>query len=214
MLEFVESYGYLALVAVGFAEHAGAPIASVPVLVAAGGLGATAGLDPFLVLLSAAVGGLAADAGWYLLVRWRGDALVDAACGLTSHPDACVLKVEERVARFGIVYVVPAKFIPGAGNLVAAAAGLAGMRPGRFLAANAVALTLWAGAWTGLGRLFTSEVQVALAWVGRYQRAAILVAAALVVGAACWRAVRVSRHREEHRGEPPAGDPDGIARLR
>lgn len=207
LLPWVEAYGYLALAAVGFAEMAGLPLAGAPLLVAAGSLCAAAGLHPALVLLSAAAGGLAADLGWFLLVRWRGDDLVEVACGLTSHPGTCVLGVRERVARLGMRYVLPAKFLPGVGNLVAAASALAGLAPVRFALVDGLAVLLWAGAWTTLGRLFTSEVQAALGWVARYQKAAAVVAVGLVVAAAAWRLVRIRRHREAHGGEDGAPEP-------
>lgn len=205
LIGFLGSHGYLVLVAVGFAEYAGAPIASVPVLVAAGGLGTSAGLGVVPVVASAALGGLVADLGWYSLVRWRGAALVDVACGLTSNPDACVLGVESRVARLGPAYVVPSKFVPGAGNLVAAAASLAGMGLGRFVVFDGLALLLWAGAWTTLGRLLASEVHAAVELAARYQRGLLLLAVGLVVAAGLWRSLRVAAHRGGH---PSEGNPE------
>lgn len=208
LLPWVEAYGYLTLAAVGFAEQAGFPLAGGPLLVAAGSLCALVGLHPGLVLLSAAGGALVADLGWFLLVRWRGQELVEVACGLTSNPGSCVLAVGERVSRLGVAYVVPAKFIPGVGNLISAGSALAGMGALRFLVADGIAVLFWAGAWTTLGRLFTSEVQAALAWVARYQQPAALAAVGLVVAAAVWRIVKIRRHREAH-GEsdlPPDGE--------
>lgn len=209
LVGFLRAHGYLTLMAVGFAEYAGAPIASVPVLVAAGAVGASAGLAPVPTVLSAAFGGLVADLAWYGLVRWRGDALVDAACGLSSNPGACVLGVRERVANLGPAYVVPAKFVPGAGNLVGAGAALAGMGPGTFLASDATALVLWAGAWTALGRLLASEVHVALELVGRYRQGAMLLVVGLVAAAAVWRVVRVRLHRGKHGVDTDPGVPEG-----
>lgn len=196
---FLDSYGYLALTVVGFAEFAGVPIASVPVMILAGALVASAALNPALVVLCVVAGALVADASWFLMVRWQGDRLVDAACGLTSSPDACVTAVGERVAKLGPAYVVPAKFIPGAGNLVAAGAALARMQPIRFVLYDGLALLLWASVWTGIGRLFANQVQGVVVWVEDYQRAALLVTVGLVAAAGAWRGVRVIRHRTEHR---------------
>lgn len=201
--EFLGNYGYLTVLAAGFLEYAGVPVATVPVLVAAGGMSGAAGLDPFAVAAFAAAGGLTADLAWFALVRWRGQALVDAACGLTSNPNACVLSVEDRVARLGPAYVIPSKFIPGAGNLVAPAAGLAGMAAGRFALSDAAALLLWAGAYTALGVVFASQVQGALELAAIYQRWVLIGAVSLVAGAGAWRAARVALHR---RGHAPAGD--------
>lgn len=204
LVEYLGSYGYLTVLVAGFAEYAGVPVATVPVLVAAGGMSRAAGLDPLAVAATAAGGGLAADLGWFAVVRWRGQALVDAACGLTSNPNGCVLTVEERVARLGPAYVVPSKFIPAAGNLVGPAAGLAGMSAARFALSDAVALLLWAGAYTGLGVIFASEIRGAIDLVARYQQWALIGAALLVAGAAGWRVARVALHRDGHadrRGE-------------
>lgn len=196
--QLLASHGYLALVAVGFAEYAGAPVSGTPMLIVAGGLGASAGLGPVSAVVSAAVGGLVADLGWYALVRWRGDVLVNAACGLTSNPGACVLQVEDRVARLGPAYVVPSKLLPGAGNLVAAGAALAGMKPWRFAVLDGLALLVWAGMWTAVGHMFADEVHGALKLADRYRQGALLLGVGLVVAAAAWRRTRVGRHGERH----------------
>lgn len=205
LLQWVDAHGYLALAAVGFAEQAGLPIAGAPLLVAAGSLCALVGLHPALVILSAAAGALLADLAWFCLVRWRGEKLVGVACGLTSHPGTCVMEVQERVGRAGLRYVVPAKFIPGVGNLVAAASALAGLDPRRFALVDGLAVVLWAGAWTTLGRLFTSEVQVALGWAARYREPVLVAAAGLIVAGGVWRIVRIRRHRAAHGS---GGDPE------
>lgn len=198
LVDYLDAFGYLTLLAVGFAEYAGVPIASVPVLMTAGALGTSAGLDPVAAAASAALGGLLADVGWFLLVRWRGAALVDAACGLTTNPNACVLGVEDRVSKLGPAYVIPSKFVPGAGNLVGAASGLSGMSTPRFVLSDALGLLLWAGAYTGLGWLLAEEIRAAVELVARYQKWALAVAAGLVAGAAVWRRLRVLRHRQGH----------------
>lgn len=198
LISYLSSYGYLTVLGVGFAEYVGVPVATVPVLVAAGGLGPAAGLSLPVVAISAAAGGLAADLGWYTLVRMRGAAIVDAACGLSSNPTACVVNLEERVARLGPAFVVPAKFVPGAGNLVAPAAGLAGMSAVVFAASDALGLLLWAGAYVTLGALFASQIEGMIEIVSRYQQWALVGAAALVLAAAVWRGARVLFHKRAH----------------
>lgn len=198
LVQYLDAFGYLTLFAAGFAEYAGVPVVTVPVLITAGGLSAAAGLDLPLVTASAAAGGLAADVGWFLAVRWRGDALVDSACGLTSNPNACVLGVEEKVSRLGPVYLLPAKFIPGAGNLVGPAAGLSGMSLRLFAAFDAAGLLLWAGVYSGLGALFSSQIRGVVDLVARYQRWGLIAAAGLMVAAGLWRIARVVLHRQGH----------------
>lgn len=188
LLPFVEAYGYWVLLAVGFAEYAGLPVVSVPVLVAAGALSGGPALDPVPAAAVAAAGGLGADVLWYGLARWKGHRLVDAACRLSSRPESCVLGVEDRVSDLGARLIVPSKFLPGVGNLVAPAAGFARIDATRFVCFDAIALALWAGVYTGLGFLFARQVSVVMEWVVRFREAALLAAALAVAGAAAWRA--------------------------
>lgn len=67
----LEQYGYLLLFGLGFLEFIGAPIASVPVLIVAGGLAASGGVSVPGIILSAALGGLLADSIWYGTARLR-----------------------------------------------------------------------------------------------------------------------------------------------
>lgn len=207
LLSFLEQHGYWLLAAVGFAEFAGAPIASVPVLIGTGALAAESGLHPVAVAASAAAGGLLADGVWYGIARWRGQRVVGTACGLTSNPKACVLRVRGRVERLGGVYILPVKFIPGAGNLIAAAAGLAGIRPLVFLAFDAAALAAWAGAYTFLGWLLSEEVEAVIALVVRYSSWALWLAVGAVAAASVWRILRARRHE---RGHAAAGEAAGV----
>ncbi len=75
-LAFLEAHGYWLLFGLGFAEFAGVPIASAPVLLAAGALSAAGNLNLLAAALSAAAGGLTADSLWYVLARWKGSRLL------------------------------------------------------------------------------------------------------------------------------------------
>lgn len=195
----LEGYGYWLLLAVGFAEFAGLPIASVPVLIVAGAAAAEGAISLPVAALAAALGGLLADTAWYSLSRWRGQSLVDTVCNLSSNPRSCVISIASRLQKVGPVYVLPSKFIPGTGNLVAASAGLAGLRPSTFLLADAVALGLWSVVYLGLGYLLEGQVASAVNWVAGSVGVAAAVAASLILGALVWRFVRAGIHREGHR---------------
>lgn len=198
---FLDAHGYWLAFFVGFAEFAGLPLASGAVLVAAGALAAGGDLHAPLVAAAAAAGGFLADTGWYFLGRWKGQAVVNSACGLTSNPGACINQVSRDLQVMGSRFVFVAKFFPGTANLLAPAAGIAGLEPRTFLPRVAVALLAWAGLYTGLGRLFEGEVRTALDWVLGYGPWAAVIVLALVVGAAVWRGVRIWRHRRLH-GDP------------
>ncbi len=194
----LDEWGYLLLFCVGFLEFTGAPIASVPVLVLAGALAASGDASLPGIIASAALGGLFGDLTWYGLARWRGPGLVDIVCGLSSNPMACVLGVERRVQAVGPGFLVPAKFLPGAGNLVAAASGFAGVRLGTFALLDLMALLIWAGVYSTLGWLFAPQLQPILEWASAFTLWIVGLAAALIVGAGAWRMAKVRMHRERH----------------
>lgn len=195
---FLQDYGYWLVAAVGFAEYAGVPIASVPVLVTAGALAANGGLLLPLVAGAAAAGGLLADAIWFGISRWHGDRVLGRACGLSSNPRACVVKVRNRVEKLGGKYILVAKFIPGAGNLIAAGAGFACLRALRFLALDAVALLLWASVYVAVGWTFHDQVEAIVAIVTRYARWVIPLFLTLIAVGAAWRLLRARRHDRAH----------------
>lgn len=191
---FLESHGYWLVAGVGFAEYAGVPIASVPVLVGAGALAGQAGLNPAAVALVAAAGALLADGVWFGIARWQGARIVGAACGLSSNPNACVITVRDRVERLGPRYILPAKFVPGAGNLIAPGAGLSPIGALRFLTLDAAALLVWAAVYVALGVLFAEQVEAVVALVAGYARWALVAVVVLVATAGVWRIARARRH--------------------
>jgi membrane protein DedA with SNARE-associated domain len=180
-------------------EYAGAPVASVPVLVLAGAAAASGLLDPVYAVLAAAAGGLIADAGWFTISWWRGCQLVDRVCGLTSNPAACTRTVNGRLERIGPAYIIPSKFLPGTGNLIAASAGTARVSPAVFLASDALALLAWATVYVTIGFLFAEQVEAAMSWVLAYARVSLIVAVVLVAGAAGWRTWKAVMHAAAHR---------------
>lgn len=195
----IEQHGPLLFFVLGFAEFIGVPVATVPALIAGGALARMApGSDPALMVLAATGGGWIADAILFAVTRWKGAAMVDRACGLTSNPNACVLKATERVKRTGPLFIYWAKFVPGVGNLSAPAAALAGVPPRHFLGRDLIALLLWAGAYTAAGWLLSSEVEVVLLWISRYLTWVIPVAVGLIVLGGFWRVWRVRTHTRLH----------------
>ena len=143
-----------------------------------------------------------ADLGWYSLGRRQGPWLIDVACGLSSNPMACLLTVKNRLSRLGTPYIVLAKMVPGSGNLIAVAAGLAGFGTLRFILAAAASLILWASIYTGTGWILSDRVAPAIEWAVTYNRAVVVVLI-LIVLAAAFRLWKVRLHQEAHRRMDP-----------
>ena len=179
---FLSSYGYWVFFAVGFVEFVGVPIVSVPVLIGGGAMVASGTLGFWPVVLSVAAGGWLADLGWYWVGRRQGSWLIDVACRLWSNPRACVSTVKERLSRMGTPYILLAKMLPGSGNLIAVAAGLAGFGALPFILADAASLVLWAVIYTGAGWIFSDQVAPAIEWTLTYNWAAMVVLMLIVLG--------------------------------
>ncbi len=201
---FLSSYGYWVFFAVGFAEFAGVPIVSVPVLIGGGAMVASGTLGFWGVVVSVAAGGWLADLGWYSIGRRQGSWLINVACGLSSNPMACVFKVQNRLSRVGTPYILLAKILPGSGNFIAVAAGLASFGILPFILADAAALILWAAIYTGTGWILSDQVAPAIEWAMTYNRAVVVVLMLMVLAAA-WRLLKVRLHQEAHRRMDPTG---------
>lgn len=197
-LQFFTHYGYWFLFGVGFLEYLGAPISGAPVVIASGTLAALGILHPGMAVLAVSLGGLLADSIWYGVARWRGQRIVDLVCGFSSNPRACVFNVLQKVARAGPWYILPAKFIPGTGTLIAATAGFAGIRFRTFLWYDALGLLLWTGVYTMIGWLFASQIQAAGARVMHLAGWLIIGVVLLIIASVVWRIVKVKQHRTMH----------------
>ncbi len=161
-------------------------------------------LDFWGVVVSVAGGGLLAELGWYTVGRRQGLRLIDGACGLSSNPMACVLTVKNRLSRLGTAYILLAKMLPGSGNLIAVAAGLAGFGTLPFILADSAALILWAAIYTGTGWILSDRLAAAIEWAVTYNRAVVVVLILMVLAAA-WRLLKVRLHQEAHRRMDPTG---------
>lgn len=149
-----------------------------------------------------------ADAIWYRMARWKGTRLVGAACTLSSNPTVCISGVERSVARVGSRYVLTAKFIPGAGNLIAPAAGLAGFPAGRFLVLDGIGLLLWGTAYAGLGWVFSRQVEALVRLVETYTARALVLVAALIAAGIAARLFKRRAHAHGHEVAAPTGAVD------
>lgn len=103
-----------------------------------------------------AVGALAGDQVGYVVGRRYGPALARSRAVRRLGTDRWA-RATDLVRRRGFWVVVVARMLPGVRTLVAATAGAAGVRYGRFLAADAIASTAWAAVWVfggaALGRV-------------------------------------------------------------
>jgi membrane protein DedA with SNARE-associated domain len=198
MEELLRSHGYALLILVGFAEFAGLPLASGPVLVLAGAFAARGAMELHWAIAAAVSGALIADLCWYAMARRYGGWVLGVACGLASNPSACAIGLRAKIERAGSRSVLVAKLIPGMANLVAASAGLARLPVHRFIPANLAGLLFWASLGLGLGWIFSDRLQEVIGWLSSFSRIVLIAAGGLILGAAVWRIVKIGMHRRRH----------------
>lgn len=186
------TYGYLLLFAWVLIEQLGAPLPTIPALLAAGALSAQGQLSLTEVLLLGLAACLIADSSWFFIGRRYGHHVLNLLCKMSMEPTLCVRRTQLQFGRRRKVTLLIAKFIPGVALLSAPVAGQAGMSYGEFAVLDGMGALLWLLAWLWGGRLFGDALKrdpSLLDWVGRFS------GALLVLGIAGFLIARVLRRR-------------------
>jgi membrane protein DedA with SNARE-associated domain len=186
-VEFLVRHGYLVLFAVVLGEQLGLPLVGAPVLLAAGALAGAGRLSLPAAVGLAVAGCLVGDAVWYQLGRRRGASVLALMCRISLEPDSCVRRTEEVFARWGAKVLLVAKFLPGLNTVAAPLSGVVGMPLGRFLRLDASGAALWAGAYAGLGFLFSAEIEAIAAALAGLGRGAAVALAGLGAAVLAWK---------------------------
>jgi hypothetical protein len=101
---------------------------------------------------------LLADNVWFMLGRRRGAKVLRFICRVALEPDSCVRQTETAFLRYGSRSLLVAKFVPGLNAVSAPLAAISGVRWGRFLLFDTLGALVWIGVYTGLGYIFSSEL--------------------------------------------------------
>ncbi len=158
-IEFLIRHGYAVVFGWVVAEQLGLPIPAVPVLLAAGALAGAGQLSLVMALGLAVAASLLSDSVWYLIGRLRGGKVLGLLCRISLEPDSCVRRTEETFARHGARSLLIAKFVPGLNTVAPPLAGIIGMRVPRFLWFTGLGGLIWAGAFVGLGYVFSDQLE-------------------------------------------------------
>ncbi|WP_051426498.1 DedA family protein [Jiangella gansuensis] len=151
-------------------------------VVSAGALSAAGHLDVGWAVVAATAGAIAGDLAVYGLSRRA----LPGALGRTRLGRRIVERIERAHARMGstsAVAITAARFVPLGRTAVAAAAGIAGVRPRRFATFAFAGCLLWAGWTVGLGYV-TGTVTDAPLWLQVAIGAAVGVLVGVWAGAA------------------------------
>jgi membrane protein DedA with SNARE-associated domain/rhodanese-related sulfurtransferase len=166
LIELVARWGPLIVLAAVLLEQGGLPLPSAPILIVAGAIADSESLRPEKILMAALFACLAADHFWYGIGRRYGRRVLDMVCRLSLSPDTCVSRTDDLFARHGAPLLLVAKFIPAVSAVAIPSAAAMGLTYRKFLLFDAAGAILWAGAYIGIGMIFSREVHRALDWLG------------------------------------------------
>lgn len=138
------SIGLPALFALVLGESAGLPLPGETALIASGGLAADGQVSLLAVIVVAASAAIIGDMIGYWIGRRGGRRLLLREGRFSGHRRAAVAKADKYFAKYGVVTVFFARFIPGVRVVGALSAGATEMRWRSFAIANALGCITWA----------------------------------------------------------------------
>jgi membrane protein DedA with SNARE-associated domain len=157
--EFVIRHGYAVLFFWILAEQGALPIPSLPLLMVCGALARTGHLSAALVLFFGVLACLIADCVWFQIGRSRGQRILGFLCRMALEPDSCVRQTENGFVRYGVRFLLVAKFVPGMNALAAPLAGSSRVGWGEFLLFDSLGAAFFISAWATVGYVFSGQLE-------------------------------------------------------
>ena len=151
-------HGYSILFAVVFLEAVGLPLPAALALLIAGGASARGSLQAPYALGGALLAMVSGDTLMFVMGRYTGWWLLGALCRISLNPESCILRSADSFYRRGRALLVVAKFIPGINTMAPPLAGCMNMGLLQFLGFDLAGAALYAGAYFGVGFLFSDAL--------------------------------------------------------
>lgn len=179
-VEFFVRHGNAVLFAWIFAEQAGLPIPTVPLLLAVGSMANSGRIHLAWSLLLALAACLVADSFWYQMGRRHSARVLRLLCRISPAPESGLRYIRTAFRGHGTGALLFAKFIPGLNFAAPPLAGISGLSPLRFLVFDSLASVFWAGGYMVLGYTFSGQLERVAAYSAELPTiaGAILIAAA------------------------------------
>jgi membrane protein DedA with SNARE-associated domain/rhodanese-related sulfurtransferase len=157
-LSGLSEHGYSILFAAVFLEAVGIPVPAALALLIAGAAAARGSLHPGRTVVTALSAMMTGDTTLFLLGRYTGWWLLSLLCRLSLNPESCILRAADSFYKRGRTLLVVAKFVPGINTIAPPMAGSMNMRLFQFLPLDLAGAVLYAGAYLGLGWIFTDTI--------------------------------------------------------
>ena len=193
IIEFLIRHGYAVVFVWLLAEQAALPVPSIPLLLASGALARSGFMSFHVVLLCGLAACLIADNIWFQLGRKRGTKILRFICRIALEPDSCVRQTENVFTKYGMRSLLIAKFVPGLNAVAAPMAGRSGASLGRFVVYDSLGALLWIATFTGLGYLFSDQLETVADYAIRMGRGFVLLMVGLLAAWIAWKFVQRRR---------------------
>ncbi|MBV8403126.1 MAG: DedA family protein, partial [Gammaproteobacteria bacterium] len=175
-------HGYSILFAAVFMEAVGLPIPAALALLIAGGASARGSLQASYAFGGALLAMVAGDTLMFVMGRYTGWWLLGLLCRISLNPESCILRSADSFYRRGRALLVVAKFIPGINTMAPPLAGCMNMRLSQFFALDLAGAALYAGAYFGVGFLFSDALGAITRGYQTFGRIVEWVVIVLIVG--------------------------------
>lgn len=181
-------HGPLLLGAWCLIEALGFPLPAAIALIGAGALSHQGTIGAGAAFAAAIGGLLLGDIALFLVGRHTGWYFLGLLCRLSANPESCIYNSSHRFYKKGRGALLFTKFIPGINTMAAPLAGMLEMRPLEFLAFDLGGALLYAGAYFGIGYLFSDFLH---AMVEHLEQASRLIRFLLLAAGAAYLVYRV-----------------------
>ncbi len=200
-LEFVVRYGYFLMFFWVVVEQLGLPIPAAPLLLAAGALAERGRMHLWLAILICASACVVSDSFWYFFGKRRGAVVLNFLCRISLEPDSCVRRTEQIFARYGWRSLLICKFVPGLNTAAPALSAISGVDYPKFAIFDLLGALMWSGAFTGLGFLFSKQLDSIALDIQRVASWMLMLFVVTVVGYVIWKFRERQRFLEQVKGD-------------
>ena len=191
--QFLIRHGYSVLFIWVLAEQLGLPLPATPLLLAAGALAGQGQMNIALAISLAVLASMLGDLSWFQFGRLRGGKVLNLLCKISLEPDSCVRKTEGAFVRHGARSLLIAKFVPGLNTMAPPLAGIIGMRLWRFLVFDGLGALLYIGTFTGLGYIFSNQLELIAARIASLGFSVLAIAVSGLAVYIAWKYVQRRR---------------------
>ena len=192
-VEFLIKHGYSLLFGWVLVEQMGLPIPAIPLLLAAGALAGSGKMNFPLAVSFALIAVILADLLWYSLGRYRGGRILKLLCRISLEPDSCVRRTENLFIRHGARSLLVAKFVPGLNTAAPSLAGIFRMPVRRFMLFDFLGGLFWVATFTGLGFIFSDQLEQIAAHSLRWGGWLVVVLAGSLAAYILWKYIQRRR---------------------